>query len=165
MDETQQPTSSSPSQQPNLVPKHANTSKILLLLIPVLLITIIISSFVTYYFINAQAKAEKELLNEQSQAKLEAASNQNESLTEQIKTLKENQNVCSDSDGGQDYYVNGEVDYKELDAQKSIKATGGGSDDCQDKTTLREYYCDDSKKVQYSYFDCANGCSNGACIK
>lgn len=164
MDESQQPISPSPTQS-HLIPKHANYTKILLLLIPALLITVIFSSFVTYYFLNIQSKAALQLVNKQSQAKLEAVSSQNESLKDQIKTLKENQNICTDSDEGQDYYVKGNVDYKELDAQKSIKATGGGSDDCQDKTTLREYYCDDSRKVQYSYFDCANGCSNGVCLK
>lgn len=78
---------------------------------------------------------------------------------------------CLDSDGGKDYYVNGQIKFEERDKKGSLTATSDPSDDCVDrvisgvtKKVLREYYCDANNQVQYDYFTCPQGCNKGVCI-
>ncbi len=65
---------------------------------------------------------------------------------------------CVDSDGGKVYTVQGTV-------QKgvSVKVT----DYCIDSIQLREHYCSDNqfKAMEVDYYDCPNGCVNGACVQ
>ena len=65
---------------------------------------------------------------------------------------------CVDSDGGKIYTVQGTV-------QKgvSVKVT----DYCLDEVQLREHYCSDNqfKALEVEFYNCPNGCSNGACIE
>jgi hypothetical protein len=79
-------------------------------------------------------------------------------------------NVCLDSDGGQDHYVNGSIKYRKYDDMGNVVATGDSSDDCVDtfingsnKTALREYYCENNQ-VQYEYFVCPTKCVKGVCL-
>jgi len=65
--------------------------------------------------------------------------------------------ICTDSDGGKDYYVKG----------YTINENGVRDDDvCMsdpEGKVLNEYYCDENggKGIEYT---CPNGCSDGACI-
>ena len=81
-------------------------------------------------------------------------------------------NVCVDTDGGQDHYVNGTIKFQSYDSSGKLIATGDSSDDCvttfingENTLALREYYCDSNQQVQYDYFVCPNGCSKGVCLK
>ncbi len=65
---------------------------------------------------------------------------------------------CVDSDGGKIYTVQGTV-------QK-----GAGvqvTDYCIDEVQLREHYCSENqfKALEIEYYNCPNGCSNGACTQ
>ena len=62
---------------------------------------------------------------------------------------------CTDTDGGKDYFVKGTV----------TNATGSLSDLCYaaDKR-IAEYFCDSNGYKVYEWYDCPNGCNNGACI-
>jgi hypothetical protein len=62
--------------------------------------------------------------------------------------------VCTDSDGGKDYYNSGIVD--------SIQ--GSNSDNCITKNTLLEYFCDGESFSAITY-DCLYGCESGACSR
>ncbi len=62
---------------------------------------------------------------------------------------------CSDSDGGLNYNIRGEV---YLDKKKV--------DSCLSTTMLKEYYCKDGKSstvISSVDYKCPNGCVNGAC--
>ncbi|GEM_PF-2774779 len=61
---------------------------------------------------------------------------------------------CTDSDGGKNYFVRGTV----------TNQTGSSTDLCYaaDKR-IAEYYCDSNGYRVYEWYDCVNGCSNGAC--
>jgi hypothetical protein len=73
--------------------------------------------------------------------------------------------TCTDSDGGKDYYVKGEV------GVPSGGGTGYMMDCCLDENfqcvpssdILRETYCSEGRGVGESY-TCPNGCSDGACL-
>ncbi len=62
--------------------------------------------------------------------------------------------TCTDSDGGKTYSIKGT-----LNAGPTID----GTDYCIDSVKLREYYCTDNG-LDLEYYDCPNGCQNGACI-
>ena len=67
---------------------------------------------------------------------------------------------CTDSDGGQNYYVKG----------KTISTYDGGVDVCDsaDKERKRviEISCESSvnKRITLTHYTCPNGCSDGACL-
>ncbi len=65
---------------------------------------------------------------------------------------------CVDSDGGRIYTVQGTV-------QKGVAVQV--TDYCVDETQLREHYCSDNefKALEVEYYNCPNGCANGACIE
>ncbi|MGI5828526.1 MAG: hypothetical protein ACOX6V_05910 [Patescibacteria group bacterium] len=117
----------------------------------------------------SQTKSEKEKFQEQ----INTLNEELQEANQYKNTVVENnrKNVCLDSDGGQDYYINGSIMYRRYDENGNITATGDSSDDCVDafingetKNVLREYYCDNNQ-VQYSYFVCPNGCLRGVCIE
>ena len=66
--------------------------------------------------------------------------------------------TCTDSDGGLDYYVAGNVDWGNKDLLDSCVDIPA-----MDALGVREYYCEngEGKFVDYK---CLNGCSNGACV-
>ncbi len=66
--------------------------------------------------------------------------------------------TCLDSDGGKDYYLKGEVKRTVFGREQSEV-----EDRCIGKD-VREVYCDDVE-LRYTYYNCPNGCKNGACIK
>jgi len=65
--------------------------------------------------------------------------------------------ACTDSDGGKNYYVYGEVDYGD---------GTGAADTCNDmeQNVLIENYCENTVRKWINY-ECPNGCENGACVK
>ncbi|MBS3115051.1 hypothetical protein J4482_00310 [Candidatus Woesearchaeota archaeon] len=77
--------------------------------------------------------------------------------------------VCKDSDGGSDYYVNGES-FLYLDGVLQ----GSASEYCWDSLRLRENKCkssiprgttDAGLAIDVFDYNCPNGCSDGACLK
>jgi predicted small secreted protein len=71
---------------------------------------------------------------------------------------------CSDTDGGLNYYVPGNVTIWLSDGSRSLSP-----DFCLDSVVLRERYCYTARGTvyngsAYSDYSCPNGCSNGACI-
>ena len=85
-----------------------------------------------------------------------------------LKLLKEPKAVCTDSDGGKDYYV------------KGYTTTDGGTtkvyDSCAwesnkeeivlvETYTLYEAYCGSKGWIRTVTYKCPQGCENGACIK
>jgi len=60
--------------------------------------------------------------------------------------------LCTDSDGGQDYYVKGTT--------KGVN--GEFPDTCSSHTKVKEWYCKGSRATN-DFFKCQNRCSNGAC--
>ena len=70
--------------------------------------------------------------------------------------------VCTDTDGGKDYFVKGTASTKGHGEQAA------SSDVCSDKDTLSEVSCEkevDSYDINVASYKCPNGCLNGACIK
>ncbi len=65
-------------------------------------------------------------------------------------------NTCKDSDNGINYFLKGTTKV----CSKSCKSK---SDSCKGKV-LTEYYCKGTN-FGYEYYNCPDGCSNGACIK
>lgn len=63
--------------------------------------------------------------------------------------------ACSDSDGGENYFVKGEV--KVGDVSKGI-------DLCTSETRLKEYYCLSETSWNNKYKECAKGCEEGVCV-
>ena len=77
-------------------------------------------------------------------------------------TTGQNNNYCSDSDGGLNYYKRGQTGY--------ILGTAKNQDFCKDKDYLVEHTCgnngsnvDDLGAIQ-SVYKCPNGCLNGRCL-
>jgi hypothetical protein len=78
--------------------------------------------------------------------------------------------ACSDSDGGKNFYVAGEVN----SANKDINNNSTYKDRCYDSTNgindwsvgyvVREFYCGDYGKVEYEDYTCSGYCYNGACV-
>lgn len=80
-----------------------------------------------------------------------------------IISAQERAAVCTDSDGGKNYYIKGVTDI-------APRALGGEAPDYCDSTTgqLVEYYCtsDGSNGGASSvFYSCPNGCKDGACIQ
>ena len=71
--------------------------------------------------------------------------------------------ACTDSDGGKDYYVKGYITSPKFPDQTfydSCFAVNEGN-----YKTLVELFCDRNNDIQKEYYDCPNGCKDGACIK
>ncbi len=65
--------------------------------------------------------------------------------------------ACTDSDGGKDYNVKGNV------VASSPTSSTDVTDLCSDSTKVVEYFCTNLQQSGETY-TCPNGCSNGACI-
>lgn len=67
--------------------------------------------------------------------------------------------ICTDSDGGLDYYLSGYVTTNQDSEQLW--------DSCPifNPGFLLEHYCDSNGEVMTETYDCPNGCSDGACIQ
>jgi hypothetical protein len=80
--------------------------------------------------------------------------------------------TCTDSDGGKNYYKLGTVIAKGIGGINST-----GDDSCMDGTnplnsslsetgpTLIEQYCEIDNSPQFEYYNCPNGCLDGACVR
>ena len=68
--------------------------------------------------------------------------------------------TCTDSDGGKNYYTNGQViEYV------NGNALGSGRDYCEaDGIRLVEFSCSDDHKTLAEDYSCPNRCNNGACL-
>jgi len=64
--------------------------------------------------------------------------------------------ICTDSDGGMDYNVQGTV--------TSTETPQGTTDYCTDQTQLVEYSCATDLTTNTESYTCPNGCQDGACI-
>jgi len=73
--------------------------------------------------------------------------------------------VCTDSDGGVDYYTKGETI-----GLSPINKLATTTDYCVDlqpgQEAVKEYFCNsDGKTINEDLYNCPSGCSDGACIK
>jgi hypothetical protein len=81
-------------------------------------------------------------------------------IPDDISQIPNDISKCTDSDGGMNYYVKGDI--RNID--------GGGSDFCYNLTVLTELYCNLSspnsspRYVSSIDYTCPKGCLNGACI-
>jgi len=82
--------------------------------------------------------------------------------------------VCTDSDGGKDYYAKGIVDGKAdegyaeksgVETRKFVDLCSGAADIPEFYGLLIEGYCDENGFVQEEEYYCPNGCEDGACIE
>jgi len=69
--------------------------------------------------------------------------------------------VCFDSDGGENYFVNGTTAGKSI--KRSDFCTLTGAENLGSSPILKEHYCLGGN-VQGTAFECPNGCVNGACL-
>jgi len=72
---------------------------------------------------------------------------------------------CTDSDGGKNYQLKGEVS---VDGESFMEDSclWEFKPDISDRATLMDYYCtgDQNNPVWFEQYKCPNGCKNGACI-
>ncbi|MFH0862488.1 MAG: hypothetical protein V1875_05590 [Candidatus Altiarchaeota archaeon] len=77
-------------------------------------------------------------------------------LREQPTTTTTLSKICTDSDGGKNYYLKG----------TTCQGTSCESDLCLTQTRLFEMDCGPGGDIKTGYYhDCPNGCTDGACIK
>lgn len=68
---------------------------------------------------------------------------------------------CTDSDGGKNPEKAGVVDYKGLSSVRVLSY----ADECRDKKTLIEHYCDQYTEHKKESIPCRDGsCKDGACL-
>jgi len=68
--------------------------------------------------------------------------------------------ICTDSDGGKDYYVKGEI------TGELVAGSGSPSADmCLDGSWLRELFCNNEAKGEPIGYECPYGCEDGACVE
>ncbi len=80
--------------------------------------------------------------------------------------------TCTDSDGGLNYTVKGTTSgYYSWEGKFGSNSdmcgtlySNGYFDDAETGNAVGELYCLDSTNVNYTYYLCSNGCSNGACL-
>lgn len=80
----------------------------------------------------------------------------------QFNELFENDDECTDSDNGKDYYVAGQVNTNQILAVSGEFLSG--EDSCNLDEVV-EYYCGTNKNLRVETYACPNGCENGACIE
>lgn len=69
---------------------------------------------------------------------------------------------CTDSDGGKDkIYLKGTVNGGMPSKTGKVNII---SDSCEDKKTLKEYFCGEGGSIGYTKVECENGCSDGICV-
>ncbi|MDD5193538.1 MAG: LamG domain-containing protein [Candidatus Nanoarchaeia archaeon] len=70
--------------------------------------------------------------------------------------------TCTDSDGGQDYYVKGTVSYGNW--SKTDRCGLYDDNPSNDSTDLNEFYCRSDGEPVEEVYKCPNGCSDGKCL-
>ena len=94
----------------------------------------------------------------------------NETTTTNV-TITPSPSVCTDSDGGLDYYVKGTtvgLFWQDTINQGSLKyydSCSGCDNNMKNCKYVSEYSCRDDGKVDSLEYPCPNGCYNGVCIK
>ena len=85
------------------------------------------------------------------------------SINPSVKDCGQEEDICTDSDGGVNYYVKGYVEMKD---DSSFGTNGRKYDECwNDGKHLSEYVCENGVyKGAYNYI-CPQGCKDGACIQ
>lgn len=76
--------------------------------------------------------------------------------------------TCTDSDGGLNYYVKGTTVGPNVYGKiltKEDYCTNNGLDQVQSASNIEEYYCDSSDFCHGTFYNCPNGCENGACLQ
>jgi len=84
-----------------------------------------------------------------------------------------NQIICTDSDGGKDYYVKGTTYGTTKCTDQSECSPSTVNDECgvcdpvchQSETILQEFYCGEDGYLYVESYTCPNGCEDGACIE
>lgn len=73
---------------------------------------------------------------------------------------------CRDSDGGKNYALKGTVSAPdEAGTDECCTSTSSGGYECTGNGKfLHEWYCDINTLGEDQFYECPNGCSNGACI-
>ena len=73
--------------------------------------------------------------------------------------------ICTDSDGGQDYYKKGNVTgfVGSLITGPLIGYSDTYYDSCEGNT-LTELFCNENDYIRHFDYDCPNGCEDGACV-
>lgn len=76
-------------------------------------------------------------------------------------------NVCTDSDGGKDYFVKGTVSANGQEATDFCYNYDQGYGPCEGKggCVLAEHSCNKDGTSGKEKYDCPNGCKDGACLK
>tara|TARA_Y100000034_G_scaffold136850_1_gene216373 strand:- start:1853 stop:6388 length:4536 start_codon:yes stop_codon:yes gene_type:complete len=76
--------------------------------------------------------------------------------------------VCTESDDGKDYYVNGTTRGKGIIGDEILEesdyCTKGGTDHLEAGPNIQERFCNDQGFFHSTFFHCPNGCIDGACI-
>lgn len=65
--------------------------------------------------------------------------------------------LCTDSDGGKDYYTEGVVVFEGKVEETSM-------DYCLNAKTLNEYFCASQEEIRAVEYVCPQGCKNGVCL-
>jgi len=77
-----------------------------------------------------------------------------------VQPPEEEQKICTDSDGGKNYYLKGEI------TGELVSNPGSPSADmCIGNNQLRELFCNDEGKGEPTIYECPNGCQDGACLE
>ncbi len=85
------------------------------------------------------------------------------STTTVLITTIPTQKICTDSDGGLDYYVKGCV--SSYFKTGYAGGGGGGCDRCLNSSTLSEQYCDENNNGNFTYYTCPYDCEDGVCLE
>lgn len=72
---------------------------------------------------------------------------------------------CTDSDSGKDYSAKGEVITPAFKGSKDFAGTYTDHCDPSGNGALNEYFCTSDTNADYIYYQCPNGCNDGACIE
>jgi len=86
----------------------------------------------------------------------------NKNSVETVPSLPESYGTkCIDSDNGKEYYTKGIITRGSEKFEDGCNINGAfGSN----PNIMREYFCDEEGKMESEWYDCPNGCSDGACI-
>jgi len=75
--------------------------------------------------------------------------------------------TCTDTDNGQNYFVKGNVNYKNGDFVSNVfdMCTSAIINGTMRENFLREYFCTSANEVDYEHYQCPVGnCKDGACV-
>ena len=82
-----------------------------------------------------------------------------EQLEKTFNPCEQTELICTDSDGGKNYYLKGEITGELVSGEGSPSA-----DMCLDGPWLRELFCNNEGKGEPIGYECPYGCKDGACL-